>query len=384
MPCHVPGREGSMSEGNSRVRAVRAVKFLFAFVVRIIERLIMIHSRLNAFGRLLPVLVWLLTPRLSATPGGEMASAATNLLNALSADQKAQATYGFTDEERFDWHFIPKARKGLPFKAMTPAQQKLAHALLSTGLSQRGYLKAVTIMSLEQILHDLENGKGPTRDSDLYYFTIFGLPETGKAWGWRVEGHHVSLNFVVRDDEVLAATPAFFGSNPAEVKSGPRQGLNILGEEESMGRAFVRSLSADQQKIAVITTTSPREIITGNSRKAMLLNPPGLAASQMNQEQKDALLNLIKVYAHRHRSELAETDLKKIRNAGFDKVCFAWAGGLDPGQGHYYRVQGPTFVLEFDDTQDNANHIHTVWRDFANDFGDDVLLRHYEEVPHAK
>lgn len=320
--------------------------------------------------------------RLQASPGAEMADAATNFLNALSPEQQAKATYALTDEERFDWHFIPKPRKGLPFKEMTPAQQKLAHGLLNSGLSQRGYAKAVTIMSLEQVLHDLENSA--KRDADLYYFTVFGKPGGSGPWGWRVEGHHLSLNFVVKGDEVLAATPAFFGSNPGEVRQGPRKGLSVLGEEDALGRRFVKSLNDEQQKTAIITNVAPREIITGNSRKVQLLNPPGLAVADMTGEQKESLWTLIQNYAHRHRVELAENDLKKIQAAGFEQVHFAWAGGLEPGQGHYYRIQGPTFLIEFDDTQDNANHIHTVWRDFANDFGEDVLRRHYEEVPHDK
>jgi hypothetical protein len=336
----------------------------------------------SRFVRLsLLALVCVLTSRLHASPGGEMADAANNFLNALSPEQEAKATFALTDEERFDWHFIPKPRKGLPFKEMSAAQQKLAYALLNSGLSQRGYAKAVTIMSLEQILHDLENN--PNRDPELYYFSIFSKPGSKEPWGWRVEGHHVSLNFVVRGDKVLAATPAFFGSNPAEAKQGPRKGLQVLGEEEMLGRQFVKSLNADQQTVAIISNTSPREIITGNSRKAMILNPPGLAAAKMTDEQKESLMNLIKDYAFRHRAEVAEDDLKKIQAAGFDKVCFAWAGGLEPAQGHYYRIQGPTFLIEFDDTQDNANHIHTVWRDFENDFGEDVLLKHYQDVPHA-
>ena len=312
-----------------------------------------------------------------------MADAANNFLKALSPEQQAKATYAMTNEERFDWHFIPKPRKGLPFKEMTPAQQKLAHGLLASGLSERGYAKAITIMSLEQVLHDLENNS-PKRDADLYYFTVFGKPGSNTPWGWRVEGHHVSLNFVVEGDQVLAATPAFFGSNPGEVKQGPRMGLSVLGDEETLGRQFVKSLSAEQQTVAIITNVSPREVITGNSRKAQLLDPPGLAVAKMTGAQKEALWSLIEGYAHRHRAEVADADLKKIQSAGFKKVHFAWAGGLEPGQGHYYRIQGPTFLIEFDNTQDNANHIHTVWRDFANDFGEDVLRKHYEEVPHDK
>jgi len=313
-----------------------------------------------------------------------MAEAANNFLNALTPEQQAKATFEFKDDERFDWHFIPKPRKGLPFKEMTPGQQKLAHALLCSGLSSRGYGKAVTIMSLDDILKAMENGKGPTRDPDLYYFSIFGKPAETGIWGWRVEGHHLSLNFVVRGDEVLAATPAFFGANPAEVREGPRQGLRVLGEEETLGRQFVKSLSPEQQQMAIVTNLAPKEMITGNARKVQLLNPPGLAAAKMSDAQKAALRNLLADYAYRHRAEVAEADLKKIDAAGFDQVHFAWAGGIEPGDPHYYRVQGPTFLLEYDDTQNNANHIHTVWRDLANDFGDDVLLRHYEEVPHDK
>ncbi|HWF17887.1 MAG TPA: DUF3500 domain-containing protein [Verrucomicrobiae bacterium] len=323
------------------------------------------------------------TSSLRASPGEEMADAANNWLNALTPEQQAKATYPFENDERFDWHFIPKERKGLPFKEMTPAQQKLAHALLSTGLSPRGYAKAVTIMSLEDVLKEMEQGKGPERNPERYFFTIFGKP--GKdVWGWRVEGHHVSLNFVVRGGEVLAATPAFFGANPAEVKQGPRKGLRVLREEETLGRAFVKSLSPEQRKVAILDIPAPKEMITGNARKAHLLDPPGISADKLTAEQKEALHQLLNSYAQRHRPEVAETDLKKIEQAGFDKVTFAWAGGLEPGDPHYYRIQGPSFLLEYDDTQNNANHIHTVWRDLENDFGDDVLRRHYDEVPHDK
>lgn len=314
-----------------------------------------------------------------------MANAANNLLAALTPEQQAKATYAFTDDERFDWHFIPKPRKGLPFGEMTPAQQRLAHGLLSSGLSSRGYVKAVTIMSLEDVLKAIEQNKGKfKRDPELYYVTIFGKPGGTDAWGWRVEGHHLSLNFVVRGDNVLAATPAFYGDNPAIVKDGPRKGLQVLAEEETLGRAFVKSLSAAQQKIAILQIETPQEMITTNARKVQLLDPPGLPAGKLTSAQKMALHELLKSYAYRHRAEVAEDDLKKIEHAGFDKVTFAWAGGLEVGQPHYYRIQGPTFLLEYDDTQNNANHIHTVWRDLENDFGDDVLKRHYDEVPHGK
>jgi hypothetical protein len=237
------------------------------------------------------------------------------------------------------------------------------------------------MLVIEQVLKDLENGAA-RRDSGLYYVTIFDRPGT-TAWGWRVEGHHLSLNFTVRGDEVLGVTPSFFGSNPAEVPRGPRQGLRVLGAEEDLGRELVRSLNEGQRKVAVIGATAPSEIITGASRKANPLQPEGIGASDLTSKQQDALRTLIHEYVFRYRTELAEQDMKKIQQAGFEKIHFAWAGPVESGQGgHYYRVQGPTFLLEFDNTQNNANHIHTVWRDFENDFGEDLLRKHYETVKH--
>ena len=211
----------------------------------------------------------------------EMAAAANNFLAALNPEQHAKAVYEMKDEERFDWHFIPKARKGLPIKEMTPSQRNLAHALLSTGLSQSGYVKATTIMSLEQVLYDMEKQAGPTRDAELYYFTVFGAP--GKAaWGWRVEGHHVSLNFTVAGSEVLAVTPSFMGSNAGEIREGPRKGLRVLGAEEDSARQLVKSLDEGQLKTALVTNVAPREIITSNDRKAHSLEPAGIAMGALN------------------------------------------------------------------------------------------------------
>ena len=318
----------------------------------------------------------------AGSPARDMATAATNLLNALNAEQRAKALVEFKSDERFDWNFIPKDRKGLPFKEMTATQQDLGRVLLRSGLSDRGYTKATNIMLVvEMVLKDLEN-QSARRDSGLYYVTIFGQPGPN-AWGWRVEGHHLSLNFTVRGDEVLAVTPSFFGSNPAEVPRGPYQGLRTLGTEEDLGRELVRSLGDAQRKVAVIATSAPSEIITGASHKANPLQPEGIGAGDLTSSQQEALRKLIHEYVFRYRTDLAEQDMKKIREAGFEKIHFAWAGPVEPGQGgHYYRVQGPTFLLEFDNTQNNANHIHTVWRDFENDFGEDLLRKHYETVKH--
>ena len=266
---------------------------------------------------------------------------------------------------------------------MASDQRKLAHRLLAAGLSQQGYRKATNIMSLEPVLYELEGvqRKFP-RDAELYHFFIFGKPGPKTTWGWRVEGHHVSVNFTIINGEFVADTPSFFGANPAEVKQGPRQGVRVLAGEEDLARRLVKSLDEEQRKVAVIQTTAPKEILTEAKRKVQPLEAAGLSGSKMTPEQSELLLNLVKEYVFRIRPDLAAEDLKKIQKAGVDKILFAWAGGLERGEGHYYRVQGPTFLMEYDNTQNDNNHIHAVWRDFANDFGEDLLLKHYRDVPH--
>ena len=319
-------------------------------------------------------------PAWAHTPAEEMAEAAQTLTATLTPEQASRAQFAFASDERMNWHFIPRVRKGLPLKEMTAVQQRLAHVLISTGLSQRGYAKAVTIMTLEQILRELEQGKtGMVRDEELYFISIFGKPGDNKGWAWRLEGHHLALNFTIANGKDIASSPSFFGTNPAEVLEGPRKGLRVLGEEEDLGRALIRSMSASQKKSALIATNAPKDIITVAERKVKPLPEAGIALSDLTREQKAKLRELVEVYARRHRAELAETDLAKIEKAGWGKLRFAWAGGLDRFQGHYYRVQGPTFLLEYDNVQNNNNHVHTVWRDFASDFGEDLLKSHYEK-----
>jgi Protein of unknown function (DUF3500) len=334
-------------------------------------------------GTVLSIATFLFTTSIRAhSPADEMADAANHFLAALTPEQKAKATFDLKDAERSNWNFVPLVRKGLPFKEMTPGQRLLGQALLNSALSQRGYMKATTIMSLDDILREAEKGSGPVRDPELYYVSIFGQPAETGTWGWRVEGHHLSLNFVVVDGENITVTPSFFGSNPAEVRSGARTGLRVLGVEEDLGRQLVKSLNAEQKKVAIYTNAAPREVITGNDRKAHWLTPTGLLASKMEKSQQALLQQIIEEYVRRYRPELADADLKKIAGGGWEKIYFAWAGGVEPGEGHYYRVQGPKFLMEFDNTQNNANHIHTVWRDLENDFGEDLLRKHYDQTPH--
>jgi hypothetical protein len=309
----------------------------------------------------------------------DMAAAATRFLAALTPAQKARATFALRDDERQNWHFFPKDRPGIAFKEMTPVQRHQATALLASGLSHRGYLKAVTIMSLEQVLHDLEQGSGPKRDPELYHVTVFGEPGATNTWGWRVEGHHLSVNFTIVEGKAFAATPSFMGANPAEVRSGPHQGLRVLGREEDLARQLVKSLEPEQRKAAVFSETAPADIITGAQRKVSALKPEGLQVAGMTADQKQLLKELVAEYVFRHRAAVADQDLRRIHEAGTDGIRFAWAGGLEAGQPHYYRVQGPTFLLEYDNTQNQANHAHAVWRDFENDFGEDLLRRHYQQ-----
>lgn len=327
--------------------------------------------------------VWLSAiPAFGKNPGGEMAEAAKKFLAALNEEQNSKASFELENKERHNWHFVPKTRAGLSFKEMTKPQRDLAHALLNSALSQRGYVKVTTIISLENILHDLEN-KNPRRDTELYHLSIFGSPGATNTWGWRFEGHHLSINFTIVRGKFISTTPMFLGSNPGEVKDGAHKGVRALANEEDLARALVKTFSEEQLKSVVISKEAPRDIITNNSRKAKALEPLGLSYSKMTKGQRDALIKLIEEYLFRNRNEIAEGDLAKIRKAGVDKISFAWAGGIERGEGHYYRIQGPTFLMEYDNTQDKANHVHTTWRDLENDFGEDILQQHYERTNHG-
>ncbi|HWN96290.1 MAG TPA: DUF3500 domain-containing protein [Methylomirabilota bacterium] len=317
--------------------------------------------------------------------GEEMAAAANKFLEALTPEQRAKTTFELKSDERHNWHFIPKVRQGLTLKDMTPAQRANAHALLRAGLSAHGYEKATNIISLEGILKEIEGPRGAmVRDNELYYFSIFGKPEPSGTWGWRVEGHHFSQNFTIVKGELFSGTPSFMGTNPAEVRQGPRKGLRVLADDEDLGRALVKSFDDGQRKTVVFEEKAPADIITAAKRKVMPLETAGLPSSKMTKEQSAQLQKLVKAYVNRLRGDVAEMDLKRIEKAGWDKVYFAWAGGTEKGDPHYYRVQGPTFLIEYDNTQNNANHVHAVWRDFDNDFGEDLLRKHYQETPHAK
>jgi len=249
-------------------------------------------------------------------------------------------------------------------------------------MSERGFGTATNIMTLELILAELEGaGRRFPRDPALYYVSIFGKPEKSGTWAWRVEGHHLAVNFTVVAGQV-ASTPSFFGSNPAEVRKGPRKGVRVLAQEEDAARELLRSLNDQQRKQAIYDATAPKDILTEAKKKVTPLETEGIPGANLNKEQRALLVKLVQTYVQRIRPEVAEVDLAKIKDAGVEKIFFAWAGGAEPGQPHYYRVQGPTFLMEYDNTQNDANHIHAVWRDFNGDFGEDLLQKHYRENPH--
>ncbi len=306
-----------------------------------------------------------------------MASAAGNFLGMLSADQKTKATFAADDKERLNWHFIPRERKGLPLREMDPGQRALAEALLATGLSQSGYVKVGNILSLEPVLRVQENDTKGRRDPAGYFFTVFGEPSSSKTWGWRFEGHHVALNYTVVNGQVVASSPTFFGANPAEIKSGPRQGFRALAREEDLARELLLALDAKQKPLAHLDPVAPRDIVSMNSLKASPVDPKGIAANKLTRKQADMLMAVIEEYAGNMPEDLGSARLEAVKKSGMDKVHFAWLGGADRGQPHYYRIQGPTFLIEYDNTQNNNNHIHSVWRDFNGDFGADLLTAHY-------
>lgn len=308
----------------------------------------------------------------------EMAEACEVFLQGLDAEQKAKATFAWKDTERVNWHFIPRDRKGLPLKELDDAQRALAHALIVTGLSHQGYRQAMMVMNLEKVLF-LKEDENPTRDPGKYYLSIFGEPDPDGTWGWRVEGHHLSLNYTVIDGKELAVTPAFFATNPARVLEGAHKGLQVLAGEENVARELVNSLNEEQKEQALISDEAPRDIITSADRTVDTLKPVGISYDNLEDSQQKLLQTLVKHYLGKQRPAIQERELARIQAGGWQQLTFAWAGGLENGQGHYYRIQSPDFLMEYANTQNDANHVHAVFRDLKNDFGDDVLKRHFEE-----
>ncbi len=310
----------------------------------------------------------------------KMAQAAIDLVATMDSEQKKQALLPFDDDERSYWHFTPSPHRGLTWEKMNSKQREALNRLLETGLSKQGLHKTREIMALELVLKEIE-GRDPEdryRHPELYYLLLFGEPGDG-PWGWRFEGHHVSLNYTSVSDQ-LSVTPAFMGANPAEVPQGQHKGKRVLSAEEDLARDLLASFSEDQLTQVIIADQAPEEIVTGMERKAMMEKQEGLYYKEMTKQQQQLLHKLVDNYLDNMESAVAAEQLSRIETEGWENITFAWAGETErgPGKAHYYRVHGPSLLIEYDNIQNNANHIHAVWRDLKNDFGEDLLKNHHE------
>jgi len=320
-----------------------------------------------------------LLAREERAPADQMAEAADQFLASLSPELRQKAEFGFDDPHRTAWFFTPQqdrekkpTRKGVRFEELTKEQREKALALLKSGTSARGYEQATTIMSLEEILRDVEKKGTMVRNPDWYFVSVFGKPSKTGKWGWRIEGHHLSVNFTLDRGQVESPTPFLFGANPATVKAGPRAGLRALPEVEDRARELIASLDAEQKKLAYRDKPFPE--IAENTPAAKIADPVGLPCAKLNDKQRDTLLKLIEAYINRMPNAVGAAELQGVKDAGLDKIHFAYSGSLEPGKGYTYQVQGPTFVVQFlnmqaDGSGNPANHIHSVWRCLQGDFG---------------
>ena len=331
-------------------------------------------------------LLFALTTIFIATTGAAQqkpAETANRFIGSLTTLQLKKVQYTFTDNERFNWHFVPKSRKGIALEELNEQQKKLAFDLLATCLSSNGTQKVKDIILLEGILKQLEGRSDDDhyRDAGKYYFTLFGNPQPNNIWGWRLEGHHISFTFSAENNRLVSGTPGFLGANPAIVPSGQYKGKETLKEETDAGFALLHALNKEQLNKAVINAKALPEIVTFASRKAMIDHPQGIYYSELNKDQQLLMIQLIEVYVHRHTKLFADEMLKEIKATDAGKLQFAWAGAQQKGstEGYYYRIQGPSIIIEYDNTQNNANHVHTVLRDLKNDFGGDELEEHYRK-----
>jgi len=312
-----------------------------------------------------------------APPAQAMLNAWQALAGRLAPEQMQAVGFSFDDAKRHEWFYTPVDRVGLRIGDLDENQMKELRALLDTGLGEGGTEKAFEIVQLEEILFATSGGR-EMRNPGNYYLMTFGIPTTEGAWAWRFEGHHFSASFTIVDDHVVSGTPAFFGGNPANVPedSELHAGLRPFGREEDLGFQLIDAFDDEQRERVIVDVEAPSDILTSNSQRMELGPPEGIAVADMSDPQRALLREMMELYGTRMNPALLDYQLAKIRQAGIDRIHFAWAGGTRPGEGHYYRIQGPTFVIEYDNTQGNANHVHSVWRDFEDDFGYDPLRAH--------
>jgi hypothetical protein len=318
-------------------------------------------------------------PHPSAAAAARMRVAAERVLAALPPDARARVSRPFDDRDRTDWHYTPRSRNGAALKELDAKGRDAVHALLKEALSAGGYGKVVNIVELELVLREIETF-GLMRDPERYHITVYGTPDATAAWGWRFEGHHVSLNFTLGGDRIAVDAPSFLGANPANVPRGTKAGVRVLAAEEDEARALLASLTDAQRREAVFETHTFGDIVTTNAAKVDALQPVGISAGSMTDAQRAQLMKLVRVYAATFEPGLAKARMARVEEGGIEKIRFGWAGATERGKPHYYRVQGPLFLIEYDASQGGGNHIHTVWRDFNGDFGRDLLREHYDRA----
>ncbi len=315
------------------------------------------------------------------TGAAEVTKATQAWLASLDAAQRTAAKLPMDSAERPKWAFVPMARLGVPLKTQSETQQALALDLVKASLSAAGFDVVATIRRLEVVLRDELKHNPGMRDPDMYYLLVFGEPTDKGAWALRIEGHHVSLNLTFADGQVVSSTPQFVGSNPHRVMEGSMKGTRFLGAFEDGAKEIVDSMDDAQRAKGVVPGEVPADILT---RADPIATPPdatqGILYSELKPAQQTTLMKLLEEAAGVQRPGVAASRMKKVREIGLDKVRFVWIGSTGPGEKQYYRIQGPTFVFEYDNTQDNANHSHTVWRDFTGDFARDLLQEHYKTV----
>lgn len=329
----------------------------------------------------LPLILFILIVRADKINAQTAIVAANQFISLLSKEQRGETVFPFDNDERYNYHFVPMERKGITFNEMNEGQKYAAFNLLKTCISAETFDKTKEIMQLDEVLKVLEMRKPEDhyRDTGNYHITIFGIPSDKTIWGWRFEGHHISFNFSFLKQKLTSGTPGFLGSNPGEVLSGSKKGAQVLKDETDKGFDLLQSLNDSQKKKTIIDTNAIKEIISFDKRKIILSTPEGIRYSELTNYQQQLMLQLIKIYVHRYTRLFAEDMLKEIQLNGLDNLWFAWAGDSKSmrGKGTYYRIQGPTVLIEYDNTQNNANHVHTVIRDLKHDFGGDELLEHY-------
>ncbi|TLP75702.1 DUF3500 domain-containing protein [Maribacter sp. ACAM166] len=304
-------------------------------------------------------------------------------INSLTAPQKATIIHEFNADTRDQWHFLPWSsheRQGLPLKALRPDQKELVHRLLQSSLSDTGYKQTTEIIGLENVLA-ASSGDSVYRDPERYYVSIYGNPAQEDIWMWTFEGHHVSLHFTTVADTVSYA-PRFFGSNPGRIMEGERKGFSPLVNEEDMGLQLINMLSSSQKKIAIFNEKAYNDVVSLNKSEVEKLAPEGILVSNLNTAQKKLVMDIIYEYVSTIPADQAIEKINNIHKEEMDEMRFAWAGATELGKAHYYRIQAKTFMIEFDNSQNNANHIHSVWRDFDGDFGRDLLKEHYTKHKH--